>query len=205
MEVAPTQELSQPEPLHFRQEVTIKGLPYIFEGDIPQQPANFKWSVSVPDWERQKVGVEERIKKGEINPNIEDHLTMYDLGGGRVGILHIKRVDPKDNAFSVGISLIASHTTELSEGLGYHKAKRIGSFLLDNLCALADIKGWRIYLEPSDRGWGLSQMQLINWYRRKGFDFNYKFAKESRDTFGLMQREPKEPDKTQVVAGILGN
>ena len=148
------------EPLHFRQEVKVGGLPYTFEGNIPESPDDFEWFVSVPDYEIERTGIEERIKNGDLNPNFESYYAMYDLVGDKVGVLDINKVQPKDQAPSIGVSLVASRTAHFSLVSNYYKAKGIGSFLLDNLCALSDTKGWRIYLEPSDRGWGLALIQL---------------------------------------------
>lgn len=203
METATSEELEANKPLHFRQEVIIKGLPYIFEGDIPQEPEDFEWSVSLPNWEEQKPGFEERMKKGEINPTFDQWLETYNLSQGRVGVLEIDKVEPPDNNLSIGIGIVRTQTTHLPKKFKYDKAEGIGNFLLDNLCALADIKKWRIYLEPLDRGGKLDQFHLYRWYRRKGFEDDFNFPKESHDNFGGMQRWSKEPDNSQIVATIL--
>ncbi len=191
--------------LHFRQEVQINELPYIFEGDIPEKPDDFEWFVSIPDYKVERAGIEERIKNGDLNPNFESHYAMYDLVGPRVGILDIDKVQPKDQAPSIGVSLIASHTEHFALYSSYYEAKGIGSFLLDNLCALVDIKGWRIYLAPSDRGWGLGQSDLVNWYKRRGFRHSGEFSKDMRASFGGMQRTSQVPNRSQVIIGILNS
>lgn len=63
METQALQEQQTLEPLHFRQEVVVQGLPYIFEGDIPDEPADFEWSVTVPNWEEQERKGKEMMKK----------------------------------------------------------------------------------------------------------------------------------------------
>lgn len=199
-----SQEPKGAEPLHFRREVTIGGLPYIFEGDVPPEPADFAWSVSVPNWKEQKAAAEEMITKGEVyGPYVYSDLPTHHLGEGRVGFLEIDKVSPRDGVAAIGVSHVQTATDYLPEEFGYNQASGVGSFLLDNLCSLADIKSWRMYLEPMDRGGRLTQGQLNSWYRRKGFEKAFKFPEKSRDNFGDMQRWPKEPDSSQVISDIL--
>jgi hypothetical protein len=190
-------------PQDFRLEVDIKGLPYIFEGNVPNDPTDFKWTVSVPNWEEQKAKAEEVLTQGKINPNWVRELPAHDLGEGRVGALKVTKVDPADGGKSLGIDMVETATVYLPKELGYYNAEGIGSFLLDNLCAFADIKKWRIYLQPVDKGGNLTQDKIYNWYKKRGFQPAFKFPKESRDNFGEMQRRPTEPDVTQAIAKVI--
>ncbi|OGE25979.1 hypothetical protein A3H85_02940 [Candidatus Daviesbacteria bacterium RIFCSPLOWO2_02_FULL_40_8] len=196
------QEKEAPKPLHFRQEVAVKDLPYIFEGDIPVKPADFEWSVSVPNWEDQKSAAEEMMKKGEIAPGFDHWLESHKLGNGRVGVLEINNLDTPDHVPAIRVDMIQTETAHLPEKFGYNNAEGVGSFLLDNLCALADLNGWRIYLNPVDKGGKLTQGPLYSWYKRRGFDDPYKFPKGS-DYDGDMQRWPKQPDISQPIISIV--
>lgn len=201
-----SQEIQEKEikkPLHFRREVTIKGLNYVFEGDIPQEPTDFEWSVSVPNWQEQEPKFKKKMKKGEIDPFFSGYLEGHKLGGGRVGFLKITKVEPPDKSYSVGIDMIESQTVHLPKEFGYNQAEGIGSFLLDNLCTLTDLKKWKIYIEPMDKGGKLSQSSLYQWYKKRGFEHAYKFPKETHDSFGGMQRQPRMPDESQVILNIL--
>lgn len=210
MEKPDPKEQNITEQLHFRQDIIINGLPYIFEGDVPEEPDTFEWLVSLPNWDELGPKVEAMLgdleanpRFGTINPRYVRGLGSYHLGNGRVGTIQIRKVDPSDNALSIGIAHVQTETSYLPEDSGYKNASGIGSFLLDNLAALADTKKWRIYIFPDDRGGRLNQAELYKWYRRRGFEDDYKFPEESRHDFGGMQRWPKEPDISQVIATIL--
>lgn len=197
--------------LHFQQQVVIDGKQFVFEGDVPENPADFDWFVTIPNYEHDlgpKVEamltqLEAQPVMGDVNPRYVRGLESYNLGEGRVGVIQVVGVTPIDGAPSIGIKYVQTETSYFPDDSGYRDTKGLGSFLLDNLCTLADIKKWRIYVFPDDRGGGLDQAQLYEWYQRKGFEDDYKFPKESRDSFGGMQRWPREQDRSQVIATIL--
>ncbi len=195
-------ELESPQPLHFKQEVVIKGLRYIFEGDIPVEPADFVWSVSVPNWEEQKPAADEMMRTEKISAGFDKWLERHNLGNGKVGFLEIEKLDPPDNALAIRVDMVRTETEHLPPEFGYSRAEGVGSFLMQNLCTLADIKSWRVYLNPVDKGGKLGQGDIYHWYKRRGFDDPFKFPKEANYNED-MQRWPKEPDRTQAIASIL--
>lgn len=203
METPVTQELQKPEPIRFHREVVIDGRKYNFDGTVPQDPGEFEWSVSVPDWEKEKPKLLETIRKNYMRSDLHNWLRQQNLDNGRVGVIEIdKMTPPPDNFPSIALGIVKTFTLHLSEELGYHKAKGVGSFLLDNLCALADAKGWRIYLNAVQRDWGLSQEELVRWYKKRGFKEEYKFPPETHTDY-YEQRHPQEPDTSQEILSIL--
>ncbi len=201
--LSPAREVEGNDPLHFRQAVEINGLPYVFEGDAPTEPANFSWYVSVPNWEEQRPGTLERMADGRFSPHFYGTLEGHGLGNGRVGRVVVQRADPKDNMPAVRLDEIAADTLHLPEEFGYNDARGVGSFLLDNLCSLADIRDWRIYINPIDMGWGnLTQGDLMKWYQKRGFTHDFQFPIDSRMDGGT-QRRPRELDVSQAIVDIL--
>lgn len=61
------------------------------------------------------------------------------------------------------------------------RGRGLASKILDEIIADADAEGVELWLEvsPSD---GLNYIQLVDWYKRHGF--------ESRDGYGSMRRRP---------------
>lgn len=181
---------------HFKENIAIGELPYIFEGDVPSEPADFGWSVIVPHWEVIQPKVVEILKMGEVNPRFE-WFSEENLSIGRVGVLKAEKIISADQIPSIGILAIQSETSHLPTDSGYRNARGIGSFLLDNLCALADIHQWRIFLRPYDRGGRLTQSDLYKWYRKRGFE------QAGRENYGSLQRFPRETETSQAIAKII--
>lgn len=203
----PTAEESDSTPnSQFKVDVFIEELPYVLEGEQPSAPTTFELVVSLPP-----------DKWAAIEPEIDANIASNDwfaqqyrklqsglqLGEGRVGSVWVKKAQAEDQAPSIGISRIQTDNMWLPEGSEYHNARGVGSFLLDSLCVLADVRGWRVYLEPVDRGGGLGQADLYEWYQRHSFiDVDNPGLESSA---GGMVRLPQEPDPLQPIAGILSN
>jgi len=204
-------EQNPAEARHFRQPVVVDGKPFVFEGDIPIEPDSFDWFVSIPNYEDELgprieamlIELEAHPVMGGVNPGYVRGLKSYSLGEGKVGVIQIVKVKPSDGAPSIGIKYIQTETRYFPKDSGYREVNRLGSFLLDNLCTLADIKKWRIYLFPDDRGGKLTIDKIASWYGRRDFKGEYEFPKDTRNAFGTMQRWPKEADTTQIMANIL--
>lgn len=196
-------EQKNADPTKFRIEVSIKGLPYIFEGVVPEEPNSFEWTVSVPDAEEQAAKVEELVATGQYSGFMIGDLKSKGLGDGKVGIIQPRKVMPKDGVLSVRPGVIRTDTAYIPKESPYHNANGVGSFLLDNLCALADYKGWRIYLNPVDRGGKLFQHELYAWYQGRGFLDNYQLPEETRAEYLPMMRWPQEPDSSQPILSVI--
>lgn len=178
---------------HFRLPVDIKGLPYIFEGEVPEEPSTFEWSISAT-----------APPEGSLQPNGVMVVSYLGLEDGEVANVDVKEGKPADQAPSIGISMITSEPRYLQ---GYENAEGVGSFLLDQVCALADLKKWRVYLEPVDKGGKLRQHELYAWYRRRGFTDYGDYSKELRDSlrdsrYGML-RLPQEADISQPITSVL--
>lgn len=184
-------------PLRFRQEVTIKDKPYIFEGAIPTKPGDFMWHLRLPNWEDQKAKMQESMAKGELSRSMFD-IAAQELGDrNAVAAVFCDEAESTDGKIDLVLSYVRTMTSMLPEEYGYKRAGGLGTFLLDNINALADNKGWRVYLDPTVKGAGLDGNQLVQWYDRHG----YKRTTDSN--IHILQRNPQTPDSTQVISQIL--
>jgi|GEM_PF-3119416 len=200
-------ERRQTGPTQFKLDAIIGGLPYVFEGTIPSEPNGFNLVVSLPpsEWDRLSPEVEHAIAENRYYAGQYQKLRQaLRLGDGKVGSVWVSSAETKDGAPAIGISRIQTDSRYLPEDSEYHAAKGVGSFLLDNLCALADAKGWRIYLEPLERDGRLTGEDLIEWYERKGFIFPDTAETEHfRASFGSMVRLPQSPTAAQPIAEFM--
>lgn len=172
----PTPE--EPKPKEFSVNVTIKGLPYIFKGNIPEgpDPSEINWGIYIPYWKALVPKMRNNWgsafdHKGEI---------AYVSASGQKGIKGEKELY---------ISRIRSDTWVLPKDSRYYDAKGLGQFLMNNLLTLADMKGWQAsaMLHPEGR---LDDHEMRKWMTRKGFD-------------GQTRRKPQAPDMTQVITQIM--
>lgn len=186
----------------FREAVIINGLPYVFEGKIPEEPTDFDWSVSVPNWNEQEVAAYKMMLDGKIPKHFDDWLKRHNLDSGRAGIIELEKAVPNDKAPSLRVGIVQTETHHFPPEFGYQDAVGVGSFLLNNICELADLKNWRVYLNPVDKGGALTQGDLYAWYQRRGFKDPYLFPKETHYS-DHMQRMPRESDNTQAISKIL--
>lgn len=196
------------QPNQFSLDVEINGLPYVLEGEQPSAPADFDLVVSLPP-----------DKWAEIQPQIKAEVAFNNgfarqyhflqptehLGEGRVGSVWVHAAQAEDQAPSIGVLRIQTNNMWVPEGSEYHDARGVGTFILDSLCAIADVRGWRIYLEPVDRGGRLQQGDLYEWYQRHGFMDIESRGRNSglKSTAGGMVRLPQEPDPEQPVTRML--
>ncbi|HEY1645159.1 MAG TPA: hypothetical protein VGF75_02120, partial [Candidatus Saccharimonadales bacterium] len=108
---------------------------------------------------------------------------------------------------SILVSRIQTELNYLPEGSQYHGAKGVGSFILDSLCAVADAKGWRVYLTPLERDGRLMGSDLNDWYARRGFKFRYEVETQQKHLLDgnmpEMMRLPQPPDPSQPVEQAL--
>jgi hypothetical protein len=189
---------------HFKAGVVIGELPFVIEGTAPNIPATFDLVVSLPDdkWAELKPRVDEEITKNSQFASRYRRLQQIQcLGNGTVGLVWVSEAIADDGAQSVGVSGIQTNSMYLPEGSEYHNASGIGSFILDSLCTIADIRGWRVYLEPLERGGKLTQGELVEWYKRHGFEDNSSEDKHSN--FGGMVRFPGQVDPSQPIARLV--
>ncbi len=199
-----TPEIPQKEEkIPFSREVKIRGKKYIFDGEIPKELDHFNWCLRVPNWEVQKKKLEELIAKGERSSSVFENLQLasgeisfHPWNGAVAGIT----VDPAESETDEKAMLVVgiqTMTSPLPDEYGYRNARGLGSFLLDNLGALADYRGWKIYLDPSAHGAGLSGGELDQWYVRHGY------SRSTSNRVHGFQRDPQTPDNRQVISKIL--
>lgn len=167
-----------PKPKEFSVNVKIKGLPYIFKGNIPEgpDPSDVNWGIYIPYW-KALVPKMQNSWGSSFTHNGE---VAYVSAGGQKGIKDEKELY---------ISRIRSDTWVLPKDSRYYDAQGLGQFLMNNLLTLSDIKGWQVsaMLHPEGR---LDDHEMRKWMTRKGFDW-------------LTRRKPQSPDTTQVIAHIM--
>ncbi len=184
------------EPLKFTREVAIKGLPYIFEGELPPHIGRLLWVLRVPNWQEQAVRMRELIMSGDLSSSIFGHIEEQLRDPNAVASVDFGSIEEEDGKEkALYLTYIRTMTSMLPQEYGYKSARGLGSFLLDNLNALADSKNLRVYLNPSARDGGMDDSELTHWYYRHGY------TKTNRK-WGF-QRDPQTPDPQQVISQIL--
>lgn len=202
-EIQTPEGVSEKETIPFSREVEIRGKKYIFDGTIPKEPTHFKWYLRVPNWEEQKKKLEEQIAKGEISTSLFERIQLamegatFDPWTGAVASVIVAPDVSKDGKTDLLLNHIQTMARVLPEEYGYRGAPGLGSFLLDNLGALADHSGWRIYLNPSARESGLDGYNLAKWYERHGYVY------PSADSSNGFQRNPQPPNQNLAISKIL--
>lgn len=187
----------------FSLQVSIDGLWYRFEGSVPRYISEFHWSLQLPNWEVQVQTLETQVSS-PINSELERYINGLKNSKGEVAHLSLKGYTEEDEYTEneesyLELRQIRSNTLLLPEGYGYRNAHGLGSFLLDNLLVVSDMKKWPVYGTPKpSRESKLSKDDLIAWYERKGFKQNF----DERDY--SMVRFPKEHlNKNQVISQLL--
>lgn len=197
-----THETGGNEPKSFSMPIEIKGLHYLFEGDILTTPSDFVWHVRVPDWEKQAKKMEKDIEAGGVSVALPRVLWCFRQEKGSIGSIELRL--KRD---CIILQHIGTHSWALPAEFGYQNAEKIGSFLLKNATTFADIKGLPMFLEPYPDGSSpLSDRETIEWYQRQGFEWRHD--RPDRDNlpsknYGSMVRMPRQPDLSQPIAALL--
>ncbi len=204
------------EPTLLSFEAEAGGLAYVVEAAVPQDPESFTLVVKMPEaqWLAVATDVNAIAEQNSWFAMQYRKVQSHKLGDGNVGSVFIGRASPsKDNAPAISIKRIQSNNFYLPEGNSYYEAKGVGSLVLDSICAVADSKGWRIYLEPLERDGRLMGEDLNDWYARRGFLFGYELDDDiptrrmmrdaMRSTSGSMMRQPQQPDPASKVHALL--
>lgn len=161
--------------ISFSIDTDIRGLPYVFEGVVPDEPSKFSWRVRLPEWSDNLQESYEELRDGVYGATIK-RLEGNHLGNGKVGHLNALSALPADDQPSLVLGMIRTNTEYLPRQSSHFRARGVGSFLLDNLCALADANDWRLYLEPVDMDGSMPQEELYFWYQGRGFKDSYHFS-----------------------------
>ncbi len=197
------------DPFSFSIESKIKGLPYQLSGQVPQDPDNFELVVGLPQhvWNDIQPVVERELANNSWFAKQYQHTQQaLRLGDGRVGSVWVSHGSSPDGAPTVHVDRIQTELGYLPEESEYHNAKGVGSAILDNLCALADSRGWRITLDPLERDSRLAGNDLQEWYRRRGFKFGFEVDEQQAQTMypqDDMLRLPGVPDYDQPILQAL--
>jgi len=190
-------------------ETEVNGLAYVLEGQIPNEPDKFELVARLPDqtWEEVKSQIEEELAENDWFAR-QYHRTQQSLhlGDGRVGSVWVSSKSAPDGVPTVHVDRIQTELGYLPEDSEYHKAKGVGSMILDSLCAVADAKGWRITLYPLERDGRLMGTDLQDWYARRGFKF--RFEEEDAEMKAQyraddMLRFPQTPDSSSPIVQAL--
>ncbi len=181
-------------------DIEVKGLPYVVTAEVPEKPGHFTLLVSLPEekWAETASIIGKQREDSDFDRWYRNSVQNFELGDGNVGSVFVNAAEAADGFPSIYVMRIQSNTSYFPEDNPYQKAKGVGSATLDSLCAIADVRGWRIYLEPVERAetpWG---MDLYGWYQDHGFtdEFDYQTMHSSS---GGMMRPPQVPNPTDPV------
>lgn len=197
------------EPGSFGIDIQVNGLPYRLEGSIPTEPSSFDLVVSLPTDAWEKIELEIDKKASENSWFASQYKKLQDglnLGGGKIGSIWVSAGESPSRAPTIHIDRIQTELGYLPEDSEYNKATGVGSAILDNLCALADTRGWQITLYPLERDGRLVSDDLQDWYRRRGFKFGSDEQDVDREQLypGFdMLRFPQKPDRSQPILKVL--
>lgn len=202
-------EIDSIEPTSLSVDVKTNGLPYVLEGQIPAEPDKFDLVARLPDhtWKGIKPQVERELSENDWFAR-QYRITQQSLhlGDGRVGSVWVNSQASPDGAPTIHVDRIQTELGYMPEDGEYHNAKGVGSMILDNLCVIADLRGWRITLYPLERDGRLMGTDLQNWYRRRGFQFKFDEEDvERQEAYPTdeMLRFPQPPDLSSPVVQAL--
>jgi len=193
----------------FSVDMEVNGLAYKLEGSIPTEPSGFYLVASLPfeAWDKIEPQVEKEASENNwfAGPyrNLQSRLS---LGGGKIGSVWVSAGESPSRAPTIHVDRIQTELGYLPENCVYSKATGVGSAILDNLCALADARGWQITLYPLERDGRLMGTDLQDWYSRRGFKFGFEEEDEDRERLyppSDMLRFPQEPDPSQPILKAL--
>lgn len=161
----------------FSENIEIEGLPYIFRGaiSIPKKLVNLSLRMPSVDGDVARLMIEHGVPKEYARDGVIGYVAAHKS---------------QNTVADIYITGIRSYTDKLPEDLQYHHA-RIGRFLMDNLLALADIRGWKVEAIPASEG-RLSNRDLYSWLQNKGFS--------TPELSPVVVRQPQEPDMIQPIA-----
>ena len=166
----------------FSSMVEIDGLPFVFKGKIDEDKKDIYLSVLLPT-------ENEDIKRVSNKAGMPHSLMAY----GEVGYIAAGVAEGKES--ELYISRVRSHAGWLPPDSKYRNA-HIGRFLMDNLLALADMRGWKMSAFAYTDG-RLSNEDVNAWLERKGFS-------PSAESSELV-RQPQESDSKQPIVRLLGS
>ena len=190
-------------PIHFNQSVSINNLPFIFEGDIPDKPSEFKWKIIAHDWQKQTQEIEQKISVGNMSRYLPLALKEFKSKEGAIG-----EICAEIGEKNIALSIIYTETWSLPKEFGYENIHGIGNFLLKNFLTFADIKCKPILLHPyPTTNSPLNTEKTEDWYKKNGFLLiadaqNVKLSAEGKKKFSMV-RLPKKPDLSQPIASVL--
>ena len=170
----------------FSETVEVDGVPLVFKGKIDFGTKEIDLSLRIPNWQEEVTQVDKKanpprdlIKKGEIGYVAAEGT---QIEGADLYIMRIK-----------------SYTRWLPRTSKYnHENVHVGRFLMDNLLALADSRGWRVTgFAATETDGRLSNDDVYKWLQRKGFP-------HPRSTIGALIRQPQQSiDNKQPIMKFL--
>ncbi|MDE2025815.1 MAG: hypothetical protein KGJ07_04940 [Patescibacteria group bacterium] len=176
----------------FQAEITIHGLPLVFEGVIPEKVGVFSWTLRIRDWET----MQDEVHRYLAHRAVQIHPRLHFASRGEVAKLEMEDVGELGENAALVSYIQTIDPENFPNGNPYTQLTGAGSFLMNNLCALADIKRWNLYAGPAGAG-KLSTSQIRDWTMRRGFtDIGYP-------GYAPMRRLPQQPDETQLIARIV--
>lgn len=189
-----------------RAEIEANNLPYEVVAEVPQQPGDFTLLVSLPDdkWAELAPTISKQREDPDFDRWYRNNVLNFHLGDGNVGSVFANKAEAADGFPSIHVMRIQSNTGYFPEDSPYQNAKGVGSATLDSLCATADVRGWRIYLEPVERAETPYGLDLYQWYQDHGFTDNFDH-KTMRSSSGGMMRQPQAPNPADPVVRQFEN
>jgi hypothetical protein len=175
----------QLDPGQFSIPVLIKNLPYSFTGVIPEDPTeDFGWTIHIPSFAELTPRVNSDFRR---SPEFDTFRTTGEIG--KISVDGTKQTEAK-----LYLAKIHTYSEIPPSDSPYGNALGIGSFLMNQLVALADARKLSIgaYIQPEGR---LSHEAMHAWFRRLGF--------EQDPSEGALLRRPQQLDASQPIVTIL--
>lgn len=186
-------------------DIQVNGLPYIVTAEVPEKPDHFTLLVSLPDdkWAETAPVIAQQREDRDFDRWYRDNVLNHELGDGNVGSVFVSATKAADGFPSIYVRRIQSNTNYFPEGSTYENAKGVGNATLDSLCAIADVRGWRVYLEPVERAETPYGLDLYEWYKKHGFTDRFDHKMMSDSGGHSMMRLPQAPNPVDPVVQQL--
>ena len=165
-------------------ETEVEGQPIFVEELLYGDKISARYAAVIPT---QETGIQDGFYTRMSG--IPSYAVRRGVGGSVIGVLDTKNFTPKDGVNSAVLTMVTVSTAHIEPSSPYKNIKGVGSLLLDAFCSDLDSHGIRGYLNPCSMDTNkLTTPQLVEWYKRRGFQYHTDFSAVTNDMPYVLQR-----------------